>query len=150
MRKRDWIGRTIDSLTGHTKRRTTTKQPTGASRQRGPARTDQGTHNFTVQKAYCTPARAVILQALNTYGVPVSNYKEYVKGGTIRPIAQEATFSVPKQQAVWAEYLMERTRRLAVVGGRIDGRNREWAGRYDGRMPVPWMEDGCGEGRSIR
>lgn len=135
----------IDAATGHTKRRPATRSST--SRQKRRAEKLQGSHSFTVQKAYCTPAKAVILQSLNTYGVPVSNYKERVLGAEVGlPIAQQATFTVPAQQANWAEYLMERTGELAVVGGRIDGRNREWAFSYDGKMPKPWIEPDCAEG----
>lgn len=122
------------------------------------------THTFTVQKAYCTPAKSIILQALNTYGVPVLAYKEntaaakmngdprlatLARAGTgTMPMAQEATVTVPKQQAVWAEYLMMRTGKLSVVGGRINSKNVEWAARHDGAMPRPWIEPECDGGEA--
>lgn len=138
----------LDNLTGHTKRRPAKRRAT--KRQKQAQAKPQGSHKFTVQKAYCSPAKAIIMQLSETYGVKVSNYKEHVlkMGPLDLPYAQEATFTVKAGDGVpnWAEYLMERTGKLEVVKGRIDGRNREWAGPYDGKMPKPWIEQECAEG----
>jgi hypothetical protein len=124
---------------------------------------------FDVQKAYCTPARGVILQALSPYGVPCEVGKERVvvkdkssqklrkveraefiagrETGISQAFATEATVKVPAQQARWAEYLLERTGRLVVVRGGIDSRNRDWADQHGGIMPRPWVEEGCTDKR---
>ena len=65
------------------------------------------------------------------------------------PMAWEATFYVSKDQASWAEYLLERTQRVVVVSGGVDRRNRTWADRHDGVMPTPWTDPGCKEGKAI-
>ena len=154
----------LDNLTGHTKRRPAKR--TTIPRKRGPARTDLGWHTFEVQKAYCTPASGIIKQALETYGISryeISKERVVVKDknnaklrrieraefeagrevGIAQTCATEATVKVPRQQAEWAEYLMERTGRLVVVKGRINPSNREWADKHGGAMPRPWIEDGC-------
>lgn len=133
------------------------RQSRGKARPSGPT----GQHTFVVQKPYCSPARDIILTALQPYGIPISNYAEEEKNTSISaiakmtrlnlksfdglmnlslgiPIAQEATFSVPKGQANWAEYLLDRTKKLAIVKGRIDRRNERWAGKHGGKMPTPW------------
>lgn len=121
-------------------------------------------HTFTVQKPFCSPARSVIMSALQPYGVPVLaltesvskiSIKDYAKLAKIElrtfenlkygpgavvflPLAMEARVTVPAQQAQWAEYLLERTMRLAVTGGRINKDNRRWADQHGGNMPTPW------------
>jgi hypothetical protein len=138
------------------------RKPKKAStgRRRGPARTDLGVHEFVVEKPYCSPARGVILAALSPYAVPVSNFSEGVKmgnvGGKPVPLTQEARFTVPAQQAEWAEYLLERTGQLAITHGRVNARNRGWASKYGGEMPPAWcpkqgeaaIEPGCKEGHA--
>lgn len=130
-------------------------------RRRGPARTDQGMHEFTVQKPYCSPARGVILAALENYGPSVHDYQEYTREASLGhmfdlakipgddgladalnrmtvPMVQEAKFKVPRQIAGWAEYLMWSSGNLVVVGGVVDPKNRERGLRRRGRMPTPW------------
>lgn len=81
--------------------------------------------------------------------------KENLKFGPLAlafmPMAWQATFEVPKQQAKWAEYLCERIG-LAVVSGSVDGtarRNADKHGfkpppRWDGKSPL--IETTCSEG----
>lgn len=137
----------------------------GAKRSTGKAKAKpQGAHTFVVQKPFCSPARDGIYTALESYGVPILKYSErnsmislssYTKMAHIElrtfenlkygpaailylPKAIEARVTVPAAQAEWAEYLIERTMRFAVVGGRIEKRNREWADQHGGKMPAPW------------
>lgn len=112
-----------------------------------------GTHTFTVQKAYCCPAEPLIRNALEPFGVPISNYSEQaVKVSMLAsarikhkepdyahlPVAQQATFSVRKGQAEWAESLLWATGRLIVVGGNINKRNEAWGKQRNGAMPIAW------------
>ena len=108
----------------------------------------QGTHTFVVQKAYCTPARDLIYTAFEPRGVDILDYSETVRTSNRLPVAQEARVTVRKSQANWAEYLMERTQRLAIVAGGVDPRNRTWAAKYGGELPTPWIEQGCKEGHA--
>ena len=111
------------------------------------------------------------------YGVPLYNLRERVQTVSVKdaaklwkielkdrenlkygpmalafmPMAWQATFEVPKQQAKWAEYLCERIG-LAVVSGSVDGtarRNADKHGfkpppRWDGKSPL--IETTCSEG----
>lgn len=105
-----------------------------------------GTHTFVVQKAYCTPARDLIYTAFEPRGVEILHYSETVRTSGKLPIAQEARVTVRFSQANWAEYLMERTQKLAIVSGGIDPRNQTWAAKYGGKLPTPWIERGCEDG----
>lgn len=138
---------------------------------RNTLRSDTGkTHTFTVQKAYCCPIEPLIQQALETYGVKiVAMSKSKVvsismleafklnratkldpeRANIQLPLATQCTVTVRQSQAEWAEYLLERTKRLYVVGGRINAKNRDWASRHDGRMPRPWIEKDCNEGNTL-
>lgn len=107
-----------------------------------------GTHTFVVQKAYCTPARDIIYTAFAPRGVEVLRYSETVAGLFGKPTHQEARVTVRTSQANWAEYLMERTQKLAIVGGVIDPRNQAWAAKYGGKLPTPWIEPTCKEGHA--
>lgn len=114
------------------------------------------THQFVVQKAYCVPAKSIIMDALTPYQIPVYGYDEGVKmvrmrtvlkAGRIRdveflmmPMVQEATFSVPARRAEWAEYLLESTGRLVIVSGRVNPKNEIWGRRRNGKMPKPWRQ----------
>jgi hypothetical protein len=141
--------------------RKSVRKKTSAPRQRGPARTDLGAHEFVVEKPYCSPARGVILAALQPYAVPVLEFTEGIRMGQLDgmpvPLTQEARFTVPMQQAKWAEYLIERSGQIAITQGRIDSRNRGWASKYGGEMPTPWypkkgeaaIEPGCAQGHAM-
>jgi hypothetical protein len=138
--------------------------------QRGPYRTDQGWHTFTVQKPWCSPARDILFRIMSEespFKIPIEGYQETVKAANpmaIRklallkdedhetyaesllngrwPKAQESTFRVPAQCARWAEELICRSRYFVVVGGSVD-RNAEARGiKHGGRMPTPWAEHG--------
>lgn len=155
--------------------------------QRRKTSAPQGTHTFTVQKPYCTPARDIIYTALHSYGVRIERYSEGISiisladaaklmkielrqmenlrygpaAITFLPMSIQAKVTVPARQAGWAEYLMERTGRLAVTGGKVDRRNRGWADQHGGKMPAPWgrplqppgkgeawIEAGCAKGHA--
>ena len=116
------------------------------------------THTFTVQKAYCCQPGPIIEQALQTYGVKLlklgpchvvkMSMAEALKMNRIStldpekanlalPLAMQCTVTVKQVQAEWAEYLMERTKRLYVVKGNINSKNRDWASAHNGVMPRP-------------
>lgn len=134
------------------------------------------THTFTVQKPFCCHAPPLIKEALEPYGVKIlalndigsvkvsiTNYAQMAKIELKRmenlrygpaalmwlPLAMQATVTVKKSQAEWAEYLLERTKRMCVVGGRINSKNRDWANHHNGQMPRPWIEKSCSEGNEI-
>ncbi len=120
-------------------------------------------HQFTVQKPFCTPARGLVLTALNPYGVPIHGYRESLRVVSLRnaakllgvelrtfenlrygmllPLAIQARFSVPSAQAAWAEGLLWSTGRLVVTGGSF-GSLADWGKRRGGRMPKPWNARG--------
>lgn len=133
-------------------------------------------HTFTVQKPFCCGPRQLVMQALEPYGVKilslgpdervnisVTNYAQLAKIELKRmenlrygpmavmwlPMAMQCTVTVKKSQAEWAEYLIERSKRMCVVGGRINSKNRDWANAHDGQMPRPWVEKSCSEGNSL-
>lgn len=137
------------------------RKPKQPKRGKQPKAKVTGTHTFVVQKPFCCPAEAIIRNALEAYGVPLTNYSEQIveskdmakrmqierrtqenlKYGPVlfeiyKRKAIEATFTVPAAQAFFAEYLMESTGRLIVVGGKVDKRNRQWGEQRDGIMPV--------------
>lgn len=67
------------------------------------------------------------------------------------PMAWQASFEVPVQQATWAQYLCERIG-LAVVNGGLDANARRNADRYNFKPPPRWdgrelqIETTCSEG----
>ena len=111
------------------------------------------------------------------YGVPIYNLREYpmlvsvkdaaklwkieqrdmenLKFGAaaivFMPMAWQATFEVPAQQAKWAQYLCERIG-LAVVSGGLDTNARRNADKYNFKPPPRWdgrevqIETTCSEG----
>lgn len=141
-------------------RQSTPRKNSGKSATRKRKRRDHipadATHQFVVQKAYCVPAKSIIMDALTPYQIPVCGYDEVVKTVRMRtaikaalirdpefftmPMAQEATFSVPARRAEWAEFLLESTGRLVITGGRVNAKNEEWGRRRNGRMPTPWRQ----------
>lgn len=133
------------------------------------------THTLTVRKPFCCPAQKIVHDALQPYGVRVLGFSENGVQLNIRdfarmmktelrtfenlkygpaavmwlPLAIEANVTVAKAQASWAEYLLERTGRLIVVGGRVNEKNRQWADRHNGKMPTPWADDTAQRLRAI-
>lgn len=108
-------------------------------------------HSFTVQKPYCCPCRDIVMTALNTYGVKVHDYRESLEWVEFNacelPAFHTATFKVSSRQASWAEYLLRRTQRLMITHGSVDGRNEAWAMKWEGKMPKPWIEKSCSDGK---
>lgn len=134
------------------------------------------THTLTVQKPYCAPARNMVLGLCEEYGVKIFSLSEdrtvnvsirnwaqiarielkhmenlrYGPGALLwLPMAIQCQVEVSKAQAGWAEYLIERTMKMCVVGGRINAKNRDWATAHDGQLPRPWVEKNCTEGQAI-
>lgn len=130
---------------------------------------------MVTHKPFCSPSRPIITAALNKHGVTFHYFeertldvamkdlerrmkieekrRENLKYGPMAamylPMAWEGTFYVSKDQASWAEYLLERTQHVMVVKGGVDKRNREWADRHEGVMPTPWEDPGCKEGQQV-
>ena len=143
----------------------------GQGRRTRPTSILGGVHRFKVLKPYCAPCRSSVYEALQTYGVPILNYEEQVARTKVSdyankmklelktfenlkygpavvmflPLHCEATFSVPVQQANFAEYLIESTDNLMVAQGyRVDKRNRKWGNRRND-MPTPWDKEAATE-----
>lgn len=137
---------------------------------------DGATHRFTVQKPFCCPFGDLIERTLTPYGVKIisvsrsrtvnvsiADYAQMVRielktfenlrygpaALMFLPLAVQCDLVVKKSQAEWAEYLIERSRRMCVVGGRINAKNRDWANQHGGQMPRPWVEKDCSEGNAI-
>ncbi|MFN8493151.1 MAG: hypothetical protein U0350_36445 [Caldilineaceae bacterium] len=137
---------------------------------------DGATHKFTVQKPFCCPFGSLLEDTLTPYGVKIisvsrsrtvaTSIADYAQRMRIEaktlenlqygpaavmflPLAVQCDLVVRKSQAEWAEYLIERSRRMCVVGGRINAKNRDWANQHNGQMPRPWVEKDCHEGNDI-
>jgi hypothetical protein len=138
---------------------------------------DHSYHTFTVQKPFCCPCSPKIKQALTPYGVKIIKIGEdklcfvsvkdfsqmmrieFKRFDNLRygpgmlfaslPIAMQCTVTVYKSQAEWAEYLIERTKRICVISGGINSKNRDWANKHNGNMPKPWVEKSCESGNSM-
>lgn len=107
-------------------------------------------HQFVVRKAYCCPARNILLTTLQPYGIHVSGVSEYVVFSDVRvdgrtqktPAYQECKFYVSKKQANWTEYLLFRSKQFVVMTGFVNRvSNERWAARHD-TMPRPWSTRG--------
>lgn len=134
-----------------------------------------GHRTITVAKPYCSPARGIVLSALQPYGVKIHSLTETIKTVGVKaamrqfgiddsafdnaerttsplPTAMVCRVVVNEQAAAWAEYLLLRTRKLYIVGNYVDPRNLAWAQRHGGQMPPawgegkPWIETGCKAG----
>ena len=118
-------------------------------------------HWFTVEKPFCCPSRDIITAALHPIGIPVFEIKEWVENQALDtfaermkielktfenlkygpmapgflPMAIRASFAVPKSRANQAEYWLWRTRRLIVINGEINPRNKIAAIKHNGKMP---------------
>lgn len=129
---------------------------------------------------YTPDANGKPLDGDRRYGVPMHNLRERVATTSIRnaaklmkielkdkenlqygpmaiafmPMAWQASFEVPAQQAAWAEYMCERNG-LAVVNGSVDPNARRNADkwrrkpipRWDGKAPL--IETSCSEGMAL-
>lgn len=122
------------------------------------------TVTLTVAKPYCSPARPIIKNALEPYGVKIHSIREKVinisllefsrrmqielktrenlKYGAASvvflPMSIEAKVTVNSKAAAWAEYLMLRTGKLYVPGRYYEPKNYEWAKKHGGVMPPQW------------
>ena len=108
-----------------------------------------GTTEIAVAKAWCTPARDVILTALQPYGVVIHAVGETLLPNTETPRWIEAYVRVNANAAEWAEYLLLRSSKFRLISKPLNRKNREWARRHNGVMPTPWdtgepwAESGC-------
>lgn len=118
-------------------------------------------HTFVVEKPFCCPADEIVAAALHPIGIPVLNLKSWIENQALStfaermkievrtfenlkygpmapgflPMAIRASFSVPKSRANQAEYWLWRTRRLIVIDGEINPRNKVAAIKHNGKMP---------------
>ena len=124
------------------------------------------TRTLTVAKPYCSPARDIVMTALQPYGVRIYGYSEHTEKTELRgflrrmkieaktfenlrygpaaagwlPMAIVAEVTVSEKAAAWAEYLMLRTGKLYVPGEYVNKRNADWARQHGGEMPPRWNE----------
>lgn len=108
---------------------------------------------------YCTPLRNQILTGLRTFGVTSARITDaYVlfpngsagREGTVStdrngdwPARQVYHVSVAPAAAMWAEYLLLRTRKYELLSPALDPRNERWAAKWGGAMPQPWAVGDC-------
>lgn len=118
-------------------------------------------HTFVIEKPFCCPADQIVTAALHPIGIPIFNMKTWIEQQSLAtmaermkielktfenlkygpfspgflPMACRARFQVPKTRANQAEYWLWRTRRVIVVGGEINPRNRVSAIKHNGKMP---------------
>jgi len=112
-----------------------------------------GVHTVTIQKAYCCPAEELVRNALEPFGIPVTKFSEKtvkVSGSQHArlkyqepaykhlPVAQQATFCVPKSRANQAEAWLWATGRMIVIEGNLRPGNQTWGEARAGKMPVAW------------
>ena len=118
-------------------------------------------HTFVVEKPFCCPPDDIVYAALHPIGIPVFELKSWVEKQSLKnfaermkiemktfenlqygpfspgflPMAFRASFKVPKTRANQAEYWLWRTRRVIVVVGEVNQRNRVSAIAHNGKMP---------------
>lgn len=97
-----------------------------------------GTTEIGLVKGWCTPARMAITAALEPYHVEIVCMDEMVMGPESQPTHIDAWVRVKDNQAVWAEYLLLRSKRFSVTTPLLDPNNEMWAGQHDGKMPTTW------------
>lgn len=98
-----------------------------------------GTVTIQVAKPWCTPARGVILSALQPYHVKILGLSEkIVEDGEGNKLYIEASIRVQAKQGKWAEYLLLRTARFQLLSKPLYRNNARLAARYAGKMPTPW------------
>lgn len=100
-------------------------------------------HQFTVMKAYCAPARNILLTALQPYGIQISGISESLVYNELgKPSYIAVNFFVSRKQANWTEYLLFRSRQFVVTDGFVNRvSNERWAAKHD-TMPRPWSTRG--------
>lgn len=108
------------------------------------------TETITVAKPCCTPARGIIEQIFNKYGVKLIGYEEKYKYRGYLPSLIEAQVKVSAKQAVWAEYLLLRSHQFMLFSKPKHPRNFEWAKKHN-VMPESWngkplIEKNCKDG----
>ncbi len=122
---------------------------------------DQARHTFLLHAPVCAPPRAAMDPILKQYGIVKPEWTDLrqlnsagrlhdgfqfpneAKPDAPYTVAQRVKLTVNRAQAGWVEYLLHRANFVDVIGGSIDGRNREWASRHNGTMPKPWVLKGC-------
>lgn len=106
---------------------------------------------LTVAKPLCTPARKAITGIFSHYGVKefgIKSKTHIVKHkGEDKPAIQIVQVKVSKKQAVWAEYLLLRSKQFILWGKAQNKRNADWASNHKA-MPEAWngkpfIEKGC-------
>ncbi len=105
---------------------------------------------IVVAKALCTPARDAVTGVLKPYGVRFS-IRSYSRGPGDEELADNALdayvsvaeVTVSDAAAAWAEYLLRRSNQFILLSKPIDKRNIQWAAKWNGEMPGPWVEAGC-------
>lgn len=122
---------------------------------------DNELHTFVIEKPFCCPPDEIVMAALHPIGIPVFEMTCWVEQQSLKsfaermkiemktfenlrfgpfapgflPMACRAKFKVPKTRANQAEYWLWRTRRVIVVGGEVNPRNRVSAIAHNGKMP---------------
>lgn len=100
------------------------------------------TETIVVAKPVCSPARHIITKMFQQYGVKIIRYREHKESATLNsgekvPALFVAKVTVSSKQAVWAEYLLLRSKQFFLRSQPLNKRNREWAEKHDA-MPESW------------
>jgi hypothetical protein len=107
----------------------------------------KGYESITVAKPYCIPARQQITGIFKEYGVKSYGIKEHIEYKNKIPALHVATVKVSSKQAVWAEYLLLRSKKFLLWSTPKNRKNLEWARKHKA-MPQSWngkplREKGC-------
>ena len=135
----DWL----DKLTGAPRSKRNVKQ----------LKATPGTHTFHLAAPLCMPLRRVY-DDLYRRGVRPTSWQWGAVQDRIPnsedtvTVGQAMTLTVTNKQAVWTEYLLNHLQEHDEEGFKIhsktiDVRNQFHARRRNGKMPTPWIAEGC-------
>lgn len=112
--------------------------------------------NVTIEvaKPYCMPARNHITGLFKQYGIKLHGYKEAIEYVEYRdrkvPGYRLIKVTVSAKQAIWAEYLLLRSKKYMLWSTPLHPRNLEWATKHKSMPPSwngkPMIEKSCEEG----
>ncbi len=113
---------------------------------------------IVVTKGLCAPSRNTVTGMFKQYGIKILDYEEHIEqilhNGKYIPVYYQATIKVRPQQAVWAEYVLLRSKKFLLKSKPLDKRNFAWANKYNGVMPPSWnkpiIDKGCKEAKQFR
>jgi hypothetical protein len=114
---------------------------------------NEGTHTFLMSAPLCSPIRR-IYTGLYARGVRPTHWQwmdvqdKHPKTEELVTVGQMLTLTVSNKQANWTEYLLRHLQQqdregFEIHSKTIDVRNQFHARRRNGKMPTPWIAQGC-------